>query len=184
MALGAKVVPLAPKKPDPIKEFETGSHLVDGRVLPLVYAADLCKPTTFSFTQGWVEAEKRLTAYAAPQRDAQRELADALPMDASLTKDFLDTKRIANSLGIRVSRTDLEADGVLPRGNPADKLTTGQALDAIDWMLMKIDAAQRPDPAKALFYEPPVSPRQAAVAAKMADVQKAKQELRALTKRG
>ena len=159
MQLGAKVERPAPKKPDPIKDFET---------------------------RDWtprVDVGIDRAAYATPQRDTQRELTDALPMDAALKKDLLDTKRIADGLGIRVSRTVLEADGVLPRGLRGD-LTTGQALGVIDWMLMKIDAAQRPAPVKASIDEPPVSPREAAVAAKMAEVQKSKQELRALTKRG
>lgn len=172
--LGAKVERPAPKKPDPIKEFETGVHSRDGSVWHRAdYAADLYKPTTFSFTQGWIEAEED-EAWNLFVKAREEQATES----HQLLVKYHDLRGQLHNMGVSVNLDYLKQIAGIRDGNASN--TQMRKLNAL--LLEMVDDHTK-SKQRTILDEPPVSPRQAAAAAKMAEIQKAKQELRSMTKK-
>lgn len=198
MQLGAKVERPAPKKPDPIKEFETGDHTHEGVMLPLEYAQSLRD----TWRRGNPEIE---AAYRQFETEVQKWIgfpAKAFTLQSSNTT----ATALAMKLAETAARTELMQDFKTLSGmytargldfNPFEiRKAAGVAIDArptneqlsqmIDHML---DVLYGSPPAKVIVRapswadEPPQSPAQEAKAKKMAEIQKAKQELRSMVKK-
>ena len=191
MQLGAKVERPAPKKPDPIKEFEArdwsraAPALTDEYQQYLLSITPTQQRSFFAGEWGKLHAKPPVQVFKTPLKALVQK--SGAPMDASLRKDLADTFALARRVGINVARDLFVRGGVIP---PTQRgpLTAGQAVDAIDWLVELIEAAQAPVrgdlrvtcPAN---FDEPQCPAQEAKAQKMAEIQKAKQELRSMVKK-
>ena len=183
MQLGAKVERPAPKKPDPIKEFETGMHDPDGTVCRYIgvghapgqdqTAVRVWRGGDWGTLKPPVQFFKGTPAEAAARTELMQDFKTLHGMYVRLGIDF-------NPFEIR------KTAGVAIDARP----TNEQLSQMIDVMISALETHNR-EPRASLTVrapswadEPPQSPDQEAKAKKMAEIQKAKQELRSMVKGG
>lgn len=181
MQLGAKVERPAPKKPDPIKEFEARDWSRAAPALTDEYRQYLLSITPtqqgsfFAAEWGKSHAKPPVQIFKTPLKaPVQKSKA---PMDASLRDDLIETMRIARAEGIKADRAAFALAGLIPP-NKVGPVTAGEAVDIIDWLVARIEAKTR-----ALEFVEAQCPAQDAKAKKMAEIQKAKQELRSMVRK-